>query len=112
MRGKPDAAVLIRHLGSQQMRRVPAEIKHRGLCCDARSLGFFRQVKISGDIKAGQALEDELLDPLAGAIELPGDLNLQRRAMRQRLQAKHVAQLLAAQLLLLRPIGERTDVTE
>src|SRR6185295_17271662 len=108
MRSKPDSAILILKLRSKRMRRMSAKIKNRRRWFG----GSFRNVKIAGDVEPRQTLKDKFLDAIGLEFESARNLGLERRPLRQRIQAKHVEQLAAQLWSLFFPIVQRADVVQ
>ena len=76
-------------VGGKGMRRVAADIENRG----KRGRGLLRQIEVSGHVKPGPALKDDLFDPVFRTVERPPDLRPERRALGQRIEAEHVKDL-------------------
>ena len=55
--------------------------------------GCFGDVEIAGDVESRHALEDEVFDAVAGALEAAGDFHAQRRARGQGVEAEHEERL-------------------
>ncbi len=73
---------------------------------------FLRHVKIAGDVQAGAGLVVELAHLEFVVLHRAGDLDLQRRTLRQRVEPEHLAELAAVFVFLFVPVAERPDLGE
>ena len=106
--GEPGRAVLIVRLRSQGVGGVAADIEDRR----ERPGAARREIQVRRDVETGQALEDQLLDPVVGTGQRSGDLRLQRRPLRERVEPEHVQQLAAECGTLPLPLLQRADVAQ
>src|SRR3989442_14971230 len=81
--GKPGCAVLIVPFRTKGVGRMAAEVEYGGQR-PARSCG---NIKVARYIKARQTLEHELFYPVISPLKRSGNLRVERRAFRQRIES-------------------------
>lgn len=92
---EPFAVVLVARLVAERH----AVLHHDGVAAHVEdrgqpALGFFRAVKIRRHIESGRRLVVQFLDDEAVALHLAGLRDFQRRALRHRVEAEHLRELL------------------
>ena len=92
---EPFAVVLVARLVAERH----AVLHHDGVAAHVEdrgqpALGFFRAVKIRRHIESGRRVVVQFLDDEAVALHLAGLRDFQRRALRHRVEAEHLRELL------------------
>ena len=108
--GKPCAVMLVMSLvavidTADLHPAVAADVKDRR----GGSGEFLRDIKIAGDVQTGAGLVVELAHLEFVVLHHAGDLHLQRRAFRERIEPEHLAELAAVLRLARVPVIERLD---